>query len=133
MTRLERVIEIVKQSRVGANRAWIYDENGNIKDDVVCGDILPYLEELKQYEIDVTDEYIEECLKNPNLIGFYSYNYNFNVDKDFVCKELQTDEGFVVLFSVHIGMAARNGFTNYFVCEFARQDQWFFFRERTAA
>lgn len=28
------------------------------------------------------------------------------------------------MFSVHIGRDTRNGFTNCFVCEFTRQDQW---------
>lgn len=90
MTRLERVTEIVKQSRRGA---WIYDEHGNIKDDIVCCDILPYLEELKEYEIEVTDEYIKECLKNLDVITYYTYNGGCNVDKDLMAKELKTDNG----------------------------------------
>ena len=36
MSRLTDVIEAVKASRIGENRAWIYDENGNISDEVIC-------------------------------------------------------------------------------------------------
>lgn len=122
MTRLERVIETVKRSRHGT---WIYDEHGNIKDDVVCCDILPYLEELKGYEIEVTDEYIKKCLKNPETVEYYTYNYRFNVDKDLVMKELKTDNGHVVLFCVHVGADARAGFTDYFVCEFLYEGEFF--------
>lgn len=39
MKNLKTVIEQVKNSRLGENRAWIYDENGNIKEDVYVFDI----------------------------------------------------------------------------------------------
>ena len=29
---------------------WIRDEDGNLKDDVICGEVIPFLEELKEYE-----------------------------------------------------------------------------------
>ena len=64
MSRLTNVIEAVKASRVGENRAWIYDENGNISDEVICGNVIPFLEELKEYEINANDEFISEFKKN---------------------------------------------------------------------
>ena len=59
MTRLENVIEEVKTAHTGAYRPWIFDESGNIREDVLVGDVIPLLEELKEYEIDITDEEIE--------------------------------------------------------------------------
>ena len=44
MTRLENVIEEVKAVRTGAGRAWIFDENGNLREDVLVGDVIPRLE-----------------------------------------------------------------------------------------
>ena len=57
MSRLTNVIEAVKASRLGENKAWIYDENGNISDEVICGDVIPFLEELKEYEIEIEKIY----------------------------------------------------------------------------
>lgn len=57
MTRLENVIKEIKSVRVGENRAWIFDEDGKIKDDVLCGEVLDLLEEMKDYEIEVDDDF----------------------------------------------------------------------------
>ena len=48
MSRLENVIEQVKASRTGKNHAWIFDD-GKISNNVVCGEVLDLLEELKEY------------------------------------------------------------------------------------
>ena len=73
MSRLTNVIEAVKAIRVGKNRAWIYDENGNISDEVICGDVIPFLEELKEYEIEKSDEFIEDFIKDAD--NFYTYGF----------------------------------------------------------
>lgn len=62
-TRLETVIEQVKRRRGGDKNSWIYDKNGEIKSSVIIGDVLPLLEEMKEYEINVSYEYIEDFLK----------------------------------------------------------------------
>lgn len=64
MTRLEKVIEEVKAAHTGVNRPWIFDENGNIREDVLIGDALPLLEELKEYEVDISDDEIEEFIND---------------------------------------------------------------------
>ena len=81
MSRLDRVIEAVKETRT-SGRQWIYDDNGNIRDDVICGDCIPFLEELKEYEIGATDKFIEDFKKNTETHGMYTYNYNTNIDND---------------------------------------------------
>lgn len=113
MSRLTNVIEEIKASRIGENRAWIYDENGNISNDVICGDIIPYLEELKEYEINVTDEYISNFKKDAN--NYYSYNYGTNIDKDI---SIWYKENYsVAIICVHLYGDARCGFSDDFVVE----------------
>ena len=111
MSRLTNVIEEVKASRIGENRAWLYDENGKISDDVICGDIISYLEELKEYEIDVTDEYISNFKKDAN--NFYSYNYSTNIDKDISIWYKENCS--VAIICVHLYGDARCGFSDDFV------------------
>ena len=55
MTNLENIIMDIKE----VNRThdfWIRNSDGEIKDDVICGDIIPFLEELKAYEIDICQD-----------------------------------------------------------------------------
>ena len=113
MSRLTNVIEAVKASRLGENRAWIYDENGNISNDVICGDIIPYLEELKDYEIDVTDEFISEFKKDAD--NYYSYNYGNCIDKDISIWYKKGNP--IAIICVHLFGDARYGFSDDFVVE----------------
>ena len=82
MTRLENVIEEVKAARTGVNRPWIFDEDGNIREDVLVGDVIPLLEELKEYEIDITDEEIEEFINDEETKGDNTYNWGANISND---------------------------------------------------
>lgn len=113
MSRLTDVIEEVKASRLGENRAWIYDKNGSISNDVICGDIIPYLEELKDYEIDATDEFISKFKKNSN--NYYSYNYCNCIDKDISIWYKNGNPTAVIC--VHLYGDARCGFSDDFVVE----------------
>ena len=83
MTRLERAIEEIKAIRTipKEHRPWIYDDNGNIRDDVICGDIIPFLEDLKDYEINVSDEWIDKFIEE-STDADNSYNWGANVDHD---------------------------------------------------
>ena len=47
MSRLDDVIKQVKATR---HTAWIYDDNGNIKDEVITCDVLKFLEDLREFE-----------------------------------------------------------------------------------
>jgi hypothetical protein len=113
MSRLTNVIEAVKASRIGENRAWIYNENGNISNDVICGDIIPYLEELKDYEIDATDEFISEFKKDAD--NYYSYNYGTNIDKDISIWYKENCS--IAIICIHLYGDARYGFSDDFVVE----------------
>ena len=113
MSRLTDVIKQIKDSRKGENRAWIYDENGNISNDVICGDIIPYLEELKDYEIDATDEFISEFKKDAD--NYYSYNYGNCIDKDISIWYKKGNP--VAIICVHLFGDARWGFSEDFVVE----------------
>ena len=113
MSRLTNVIEAVKTSRIGENRAWIYDENGNISNDVICGDVIPFLEELKEYEIEKSDEFIEDFIKDAD--NFYTYNYGCAIDKDI--SAWYKNDNPIMIVCVHLFGDARWGFSDYFVIE----------------
>lgn len=113
MSRLTNVIEAVKASRLDKNRAWIYDENGNISDEVICGDVIPFLEELKEYEIEKSDEFIEDFIKDAD--NYYSYNYGNCIDKDISIWYKKGNP--IAIICVHLFGDARWGFSDYFVIE----------------
>lgn len=118
MTRLERVIEAVKERRKGS-KSWIYNENHEIADNVMVGDVLIYLKSLKDYEINVTDKWIEKFLKNERAKHHYTYNWNANISNDISFCVLETGHlEEIVAFCVHVGYDARVGFTEWFVCKF---------------
>lgn len=118
MSRLTNVIEEVKASRIGENRAWIYNENGDISNDVICGDIIPYLEELKDYEVDATDEFISEFKKDAD--NYYSYNYGNCIDKDISIWYKKGNP--IAIICVHLFGDARWGFSDDFVVEMDSDD-----------
>ena len=111
MSRLTNVIEEVKASRIGENRAWIYDENGKISDDVICGDVIPFLEELSDYEINVTDEFISDFKLYAS--NYYTYNHGDNIDKDISI--WYKDNSPIAVICVHLCGDARWGFSDDFV------------------
>ena len=113
MSRLTNVIEAVKASRYGENCAWIYDGNGNISKDVICGDIIPFLEELKEYEIEKPDEFIVDFIKDAD--NLYTYNYGCNIDKDISVWYKKNNP--IMIACVHLHGDARCGFSDYFVIE----------------
>src|SRR5574344_2830661 len=102
MTRLEKVIEEVKSVRTGLGCAWIFDENGNIRDDVLVGDVLPLLEELKEYEIDITDEEIEEFINDEETKGDNTYNWGANISNDLLIYSQEYDGEITMVIAVHL-------------------------------
>lgn len=81
-SRIKNVIEDIKKTRVGENRAWIYTEDGKIRDDVICIDTIEFLGRLKDYEISVSDKYISDFIEKPETEAFYTYNVNCNISND---------------------------------------------------
>lgn len=114
MTRLEEVIEEVKAVRTGAGRAWIFDENGNIREDVLVGDVIPLLEELKEYEIDITDEKIEEFINDEETKGDNTYNWNANISDDLQIHSQEYDDEITMIIAVHLRGDIRGGYSDYF-------------------
>ena len=114
MTRLENVIEEVKAVRTGAGRAWIFDENGNIREDVLVGDVIPLLEELKEYEIDITDEEIEEFINDEETKGDNTYNWNANISNELLIYSQEYDDEITMVIAVHLRGDIRANYSDYF-------------------
>lgn len=129
MSRLDNVIEQVKAvRRIDKNhRAWIFDDNGNIKDNVICGDVLPLLEELKEYEINVSDEWIEKFREESD--GDNTYNWGANICND-LNMNYKKNCG-IILFMVHLCGDIRGGYSDYFVIKFDRFDDLFYLESMT--
>ena len=114
MTRLENVIEEVKAAHTGANRPWIFDENGNIREDVLVGDVIPLLEELKEYEIDITDEEIEEFINDEETKGDNTYNWGANISNDLQIHSQEYDDEITMVIAVHLRGDVRANYSDYF-------------------
>ena len=114
MTRLENVIEEVKTARTGVYRPWIFDENGNIREDVLVGDVIPLLKELKEYEIDITDEEIEEFINDEETKGDNTYNWGANISNDLQIHSQEYDDEITMVIAVHLRGDIRGGYSDYF-------------------
>ena len=114
MTRLENVIEEVKAARTGVYRPWIFDENGNIREDVLVGDVLPLLEELKEYEIDITDDEIEEFIKDKETKGDNTYNWGANISNDLLINSQEHNDEVTLVMAVHLRGDIRVNYSDYF-------------------
>lgn len=125
MSRIDGVIELVKEARTGKNRPWIYDENGNIADGVICGDIIPFLDELKGYEISVSDGWITHFVQEVSTTGFNTYNFNACVSNDFVVWHYENDDVCIIAMAVHLFGDARCNYSDYFVCRFDSLEEFF--------
>ena len=106
-TRLENVIEQVKAARKGENRAWIFNEDGRIADNVMCCEVLDVLEDLKKYEIDVSDEWIEEFKRNPKVKGDNTYNWNGNISNELNMNYMENDDGEEIILIMHISFSSQ--------------------------
>lgn len=114
MTRLEKVIEEVKAAHTGANRPWIFDENGSMREDILIGDVLPLLEELKEYEIDISNEEIEEFINDKNTNGDNTYNWGANISNDLLIYSQEYDDESTLVIAVHLCGDIRANYSDYF-------------------
>ena len=119
MTRLEMVIEQVKDARKDVNRPWIFNDDGRVADNVMCCEALDVLEELKKYEISVSDEWIENFLNNPKVKGDNTYNWSGNISNDLNMNYMvnENDEE-IMLIMVHLYGDIRAGYSDYFAVKF---------------
>lgn len=125
-TRLENVIEQVKASRNAEHKAWIFNDDGRISDNVMCCEVLDVLEELKKYEISVSDEWIENFKRNPKVKGNNTYNFGGNISNDLNMDYMENDEGEeIMLIMVHLFGDIRYGYSDYFAVKFDSMYQFY--------
>ncbi len=118
MSRLEKVVEEVKKARIGSGKPWIFDDNGKIKDEVICGEVVKLLEDFKDYEINVSDRYIENFLSRDDVKGYNTYNVNAAISNDLDYKILETDDNCIVVMQVHLYGDIRGGYSDFFALKF---------------
>ena len=128
MTRLNAIIEDIE----AVNKAcgvWIYDADGNIKDNVICGNVLPLLYELKDYEIETTEESINWIVKNADR-HWNTYNWNANIDHDIDVAEVYLNGYTYMAIMVHRYGDMRANYTDRFLVRFDNEYDWFEFESR---
>ena len=122
MTRLDAVIEDIKEVNKACG-AWIYDADGNIKDDVICGSVLPLLYELKDYEVESTEEFIDWVVENADR-RWNTYNWNANIDHHIDVAELEFDGYTYMAIMVHRYGDVRANYTDRFLVKFDDCYEW---------
>ena len=118
MTRLDKVIKDIKNVNKECH-AWIYDDNGNIKDDVICGNVLELLYELKDYEIETfdTEKSIDLVVEHANN-HWNTYNWNANISHDIDVAELEICGYTYMAIMVHRYGDVRGNYTDRFIVKF---------------
>ena len=123
MTRLNAVIKDIEAvNKIGY--AWIYDADGNIKDDVICGNVLPLLYELRDYEIKTTERFIDWIVKHADK-RWNTYNWNANIDHDIDVAEVHLNGDTFMAIMVHRYGDIRANYTDRFVVRFDNEYEWF--------
>ena len=122
MTRLDAVIEDIKEVNKACG-VWMYDVDGNIKDDVICGNVLPLLYELRDYEVESTEEYIDCIVENANR-RWNTYNWNANIDHDIDVAEVELDGYTYMAIMVHRYGDVRANYTDRFLVKFDDCYEW---------
>lgn len=125
MSRLENVIEETKNARKSGYSGWIFDKDGNILENVIVGDVLPLLEELKEYEINVSNKYMEKFIKNKKRETFNTYNNNACISNDILMQYIESDDCCIALFAIHLYGDIRDGYSDSFVCKFSDIDEFY--------
>ena len=128
MTKLDAVIKDIEEAnKVGY--AWIYDADGNIKDNVICGNVLPLLYELRDYEIETTEEFIDWIVEHADR-HWNTYNRNANIDHDIDVAEFYLNGYTYMAIMVHRYGDIRANYTDRFVVRFDNKYDWFEFNSR---
>lgn len=122
MTRLDAVIKDIEEMNKTCG-AWIYDADGNIKDDVICSSVLPLLYELKDYEVESTEESIDWIVEHADR-RWNTYNWNANIDHDIDVAEVELDGYTYMAIMVHKWGDVRANYTDRFVVKFDDCYEW---------
>lgn len=122
MTRLDAVIKDIKEVNKACG-AWIYDADGNVKDDVICGSVLPLLYELRDYEVESTEKSIDWIVENADR-RWNTYNWNANIDHHIDVAELELDGYTYMAIMVHRWGDVRANYTDRFLVRFDDCYEW---------
>ena len=122
MTKLDAVIKDIKEVNKMGN-AWIYDADGNIKDDAIYGSVLPLLYELKDYEVEFTEESIDWIVEKADR-RWNTYNWNAKIDHDIDVAEVEVDGYTYMAIMVHRYGDVRANYTDRFVVRFYDSYEW---------
>lgn len=108
---------------------YIRNEDGTMRDDIICGEVIPFLEELKDYEIDLTQEQIIALRRNWLSMNVMhcdnTYNNNGSVDHDFEFDIAETNDGVYVTIMVHRFGDVRANYTDWAICKFDSFEEMF--------
>ena len=131
MSRIDSVIEDIKSVNKMQNHAWIYDNDGNIRDDVICGDIIPFLEELKTCELETfdTNKSIDFVVEHADD-RWNTYNCNANIDHNIDVAQLTICECTYMAIMVHRYGDVRGNYTDRFLVSFNSEDEIFYLESR---
>lgn len=128
MTRLDAVIKDIEAvNKIGY--AWTYDADGNIKDNVICGNVLPLLYELRDYEIELPKGAINWVVENADR-RWNTYNWNANIDHDIDVAEMHLNGYTYMAIMVHRYGDVRANYTDRFLVRFDNEYEWFEFNSR---
>lgn len=122
MTRLDAVIKDIEEVNKMGN-AWIYDADSNIKDDAICGSVLPLLYELKDYELELPKGVIDWIVENTDR-RWNTYNWNANIDHHIDVAELEFDGYTYMAIMVHRYGDVRANYTDRFLVRFYDSYEW---------
>ena len=122
MTRLDAVIKDIETVNKMGN-AWIYDADGNIKDNVICGSVLSLLYELRDYEVESTEESIDWFVENADR-RWNTYNWNANIDHHIDVAEVELDGYTYMAIMVHRYGDIRANYTDRFVVKIDDYYEW---------
>lgn len=123
MTKLDEVIKDIKEVNKTCN-AWIYNSNGTIKDNVICGNVLDLLYELKDYEIETTEKSIDWIVVNADR-RWNTYNWNANIDHNIDVAEMEINGYTYMAIMVHRYGDVRANYTDRFLVRFDSEYEWF--------
>ena len=116
MSRLKVVIEQIENARKGENRPWIYDKYGQVNDDALTCDVLPLLNNLFEYEIEMSNSEIQKYLESDYYSAENTYNWNSNISNDLDWKIYKrSGMSNIAIIMVHLYGDIRGGYSDYFV------------------
>lgn len=133
MSRIDNVIADIKN--VDKNGyAWIFDADGNIRDDVICGDVVPFLEELKEYEVEFDNDEHEkraiDLILTHATNRWNTYNWNANISHNIDVAELEICGYTYMAIMVHRYGDVRANYTDRFVVKFEDVEEILYLESR---